>query len=64
MKYNDRVRIKEWFYEGQEGTLEWEINYFSWTYRWEKVLEAKNYNILVDRKLITNIPENYLELIK
>lgn len=65
MKYNDKVRIKEWFYEGQEGTLKEAMKYQSWTLAGKSVWEETYYNIILnDDKYIQNIPESYLELIK
>ena len=63
MKYNDKVRVTSWFYEGMEGTIlftvtpeECEIAQLNpvWTY----------HAITIPKEQTLPIPESSLELIK
>ncbi len=58
-KYNDKVRVKSWFYEGMEGTV---AKYKWWCFGNEYLVAIKSsYGALID---IESFKESDLELIK
>lgn len=62
MKYNDKVRVTSWFYEGMEGTVKLEFTKF-FSRRREYVVKVELPDWIMPTTL-QFIPESSLELIK